>query len=224
MEDIKDKNKILPTKKRVKSKIIQTLILFLLVCVIASGCFIGGVLFQNSVSQEETIPAINSIQVVTDVQSIGELATIKYIYTDMGKFENSQNFKGYNIPLTTKSFIISWNGTIKAGVDTEKINLDINEETKKITVYIPNAEILSHETDENSVEVFDENNNLFNPITLEDYSSFFAESKVEMEQRAIESGILEDAQKNAENVITQFLNSDENIKSIYTINFELITN
>lgn len=224
MEGSKEINNKLPKKnKTLKSKIVQAIILLLLILLIACGCFIGGVIFQNNQPQEEVIPTINFIQVVNDIQSIGELATIKYIYTDMGKFENSQQFKGYDIPLTTKSFILSWNGTIKAGVDTKEITININENNKTILVHIPKAKILSHETDENSVEIFDENNNIFNPITLEDYNSFFAESKLEMEQRALDNGLLDEAIENAKNVISQILTSDENIKNLYTINFELIT-
>lgn len=223
MEEIKDKEKKLPKKINLKNKIVQAIILFLLVCIIASGCFIGGVIFENSTSKEETVPAINSIQVVNDIQSIGELATIKYIYTDMGKFENSQTYKGYQIPLTNKSFILSWKGTIKAGVDTKEIKLDINEVTKVITIHLPSAKILSHETDQDSVEVFDESNNIFNPITLDDYSSFFAESKMDMEQHALDNGILDEAIENAKSIIAQILNSNENIKSLYTIKFQLVT-
>lgn len=225
MEDFKNIDNKLPKKnKSLKAKVVQAIILLLLILLIACGCFIGGVIFNSNQPQEETIPTINSIQVINDIQSIGELATIKYIYTDMGKFENTQQFKGYNIPLTTKSFILSWNGTIKAGVDTKEITININDDNKIILVHIPNAKILSHETDENSVEIFDENNNIFNPITLEDYSSFFAESKLEMEQRALDNGILNDAIENAKNVISQILNSDEDIQNLYTIKFELITN
>ncbi|MCC8069998.1 MAG: DUF4230 domain-containing protein [Ruminococcus sp.] len=219
MEEIKDIEKDLPKKKSLKCKMLQAFILSLLICIIAGGCFIGGVIFENSSSEEETVPTINSIQVITDVQSIGELATIKYIYTDMGKFENSQKFKDYNIPLTEKSFILSWNGTIKAGVDTTEIKIDIDEVTKVITIHLPNAKILSHETDEDSIEVFDESNNIFNPITLDDYSTFFAESKMDMEQRALDNGILDDAIENAKTVITQILNSNDDIKNLYTINF-----
>lgn len=223
LEDFRDKEKLLPKKINTKDKIFHFIILFLIMCIVSGGCFIGGIIFENTTSKEETVPVINSIQVINDVQSIGELATIKYIYTDMGKFENSQMYKGHEIPLTNKSFILSWNGTIKAGVDTKEIQLDIDEVTKVITIHLPSAKILSHETDEDSVEIFDESNNIFNPITLDDYSSFFAQSKVDMEQRALDNGILDDALENAKNVITQILNTNNDIKSLYTINFELIT-
>ena len=44
-----------------------------------------------------------------------------------------------------------------------------------------------------------------------------------MEQRALDNGILDDALENAKNVITQILNTNNDIKSLYTINFQLIT-
>ncbi len=227
MEDIRDKERYIDTlpkqKKGFKAKIVQAVVLLLLILVIACGCFIFGMIYQNNHSQEESVPAINSVQIVQEVQAIGELATVKYIYTDMGKFEDSQQFKGYDIPLTTKSFILSWNGTIKAGVDTENIQIDIDEATKTIVVRVPEPRILSHETDENSIEIFDETNNIFNPISIDDYSTFFAESKTDMESKALNNGILDEALQNAQNIITQCLNSNENIKDMYTIEFELLT-
>lgn len=224
MEDIKNTEKLLPKKKSAMSKISQALILLLLIALIGCGCFIGGFIFSNNnPSNEDTIPTINSIQVTTDIQSIGELATIKYIYKDMGKFENSEKFKGFNIPLTTKSFILSWNGTIKAGVDTNEITLNIDENLKKITINLPKAKILSHETDQSSIEIFDEKNNIFNPITLDDYSNFFDESKHNIEQQATESGILDDALQNAQSMITQSLNLVPNIE-YYTITFKTSSN
>ena len=51
------------------------------------------------------------------LQEIGELATVEYHYTNMGKFENQLDFYGWAVPLTKKSFIVSYDGVIKAGVD-----------------------------------------------------------------------------------------------------------
>jgi hypothetical protein len=90
-------------------------------------------------------------------------------------------------------------------------------------VRVPEPRILSHETDENSIEIFDETNNIFNPISIDDYSTFFAESKTDMESKALNNGILDEALQNAQNIITQCLNSNENIKDMYTIEFELLT-
>ena len=37
-----------------------------------------------------------------------------YYYTNMGRFENQVDFYGWKVPFTTKSFIVSYDGVIKA--------------------------------------------------------------------------------------------------------------
>lgn len=226
MEDNKDKESTLPnergnTKKHsIVGKIVHALILLILILLIGCGCFIAGIMFQNgnSIDESPTVE-VDLAQLLTDVQEVGELTTVDYMYTDMGKFEDSAKFNGHDIPLTTKSFILSWDGVIKAGIDATKIEINVNNTAKVINVHIPEAEILSHETDEDSVQVFDENNNIFNPIEVEDYTSFFAQSKKQMEERALENGLLDEASENAKTVITNILNSDGTIKDNYSINF-----
>ncbi|WP_370807359.1 DUF4230 domain-containing protein [Faecalibacillus intestinalis] len=39
------------------------------------------------------------------------------------------------------------------------------------------AKILSHEIDENSIEVYDESSNIFNQISINDYKSFATKEK-----------------------------------------------
>ena len=65
---------------------------------------------------------------------------------------------------------------------------------------MPNAEILSHEIDNNSIETLDEKDGLFNPVKVEDVRQFDTVSKDAMEDRAIENGILDKALKNAEDI------------------------
>ena len=73
---------------------------------------------------------------------------------------------------------------------------------------MPNAEILSHEIDNNSIETLDEKDGLFNPVKVEDVRQFDTVSKDAMEDRAIENGILDKALKNAEDIIEKLVNSD----------------
>ena len=42
-----------------------------------------------------------------------------------------------------------------------------------VTITLPEAEILSHEIDEDSMEVFDEKTSIFNPFTVEDFTSSY---------------------------------------------------
>lgn len=87
---------------------------------------------------------------------------------------------------------------------------------------MPNAEILSHEIDNNSIETLDEKDGLFNPVKVEDVRQFDTVSKDAMEDRAIENGILDKALKNAEDIIEKLVNNDVVQEQGYTIKFEVM--
>lgn len=60
----------------------------------------------------------------------------------------------------------------------DKIKIEINNNT--ITVSIPDIEILSNEIDESSIEVYDETKNVFNPISINDYTKFAKKQKSQL--------------------------------------------
>ncbi|HIY21868.1 MAG TPA: DUF4230 domain-containing protein, partial [Candidatus Flavonifractor merdigallinarum] len=76
---------------------------------------------------------------------------------------------------------------------------------------------LSHEIDENSLEVFDESKNIFNPIRIEDYTGFTADQRASMEERATEEGLLTAASERARTLVEQFIAALPNAQE-YTIN------
>lgn len=160
--------------------------------------------------------------ITSEIKDIGELATIEYLYTDAGKFEDPKKLFNVNIPFTTKSFIVKWNGVIKAGVKIDEINVEINKASKEIIIYMPNAEILSHEIDSNSIETLDEKDGLFNPVKVADVREFDAVSKDAIEQRAIENGILDKAYENAKEIIERLINTDIIQQQEYVIKFEML--
>ena len=90
------------------------------------------VAIYEDASKEININVINA-----EIQDIGELVTIEYLYTDAGKFSDAKQLWGVDVPFTTKSFIAKWDGTIKAGVKVEQIIVEVNEVTKEIIVHIP---------------------------------------------------------------------------------------
>lgn len=156
------------------------------------------------------------------IKDIGELATVEYLYTDAGKFEDSAKLFGKEVPFSTKSFIAKWDGIIKAGIKIDEVVVDILKEEKKIVIHMPKAEILSHEVDAQSVETLDEKDGLFNPVTVEDVRKFDVSSKEAMEKRAAENGILDKAFENAKRIIERLVNNETVQEQEYTIVFEVI--
>ena len=59
--------------------------------------------------------------------------------------------------------------------------------------------------DEDSLEIYDETKNIFNPITLSDYNGFQADQKAAMEAKAVENGLLTQAKAQAVTITSQVL-------------------
>lgn len=173
-----------------QGKLIIFGVILAIVC-FAVGFFSGG--------REEKPPVLSSITVENQLQQISQLATIRYSYTNMGQFENSNEFYGIKLPFTTKRFIVAYDGTITAGVDLSQAKVTITDQ--KVTIALPAPQILSHEVDHNSLEVFDETTSIFNPITIEDYTGFQADQQGVMEEKAIQGGLLTQAKDQAEAAI-----------------------
>ena len=139
------------------------------------------------------------------LRAVEELVSVSYHYTNMARYENQLDFYGWKVPFTTKSFIVSYDGAIKAGVDLSEVTVRIDEENRAVTVTLPAGKILSHEIPEDSIQIFDESNNIFNSITIEDYTGFTAEQKSILEQRAIDNGLLAEAEEKARTTVQAFL-------------------
>jgi len=118
----------------------------------------------------------------------------------VSKFENSSILDGWEI--TTKSFLLTYQGVIKVGVDMDKA--DVKVDHHDITVTLPEITVLSNGIDESSIEVYDESRNIFNPIKIEDYTAFAIQQK-QLAEEALENGLFSQAATKAQDVITKRL-------------------
>lgn len=202
------------TNKKNKSskKIIGFLIAIILI--LALGAYI----ISNLKSKEKI--SISSETVESSLKEAKELTTLKYNYKNVASYENSQEFHGITLPFTTKKFLYTYQGEINAGVDLDKAKVDVNEASKIISVTLPQASILSHDIDENSVMVYDEKNSIFNPLKLEDYSDFRKEEEAKVEKDAIDKGLLEEAKEKSEKAVKEILEINPIISKEYTINIK----
>lgn len=199
--------KILDTLGKTK-KALGGVIAILLICLLI---FFAGTRFGGKASE----PKITSTALTQQLQDINELATLEYNYTKVGKFENSLTLNGWDIPLTRKSFLLSYSGQLKAGIDLDNVSVHVSE--KKITVSLPEIKVLNNMIDEHSIEVYDETKNIFNPISIKDYTKFATQQKGKVEEEAIENGLLSKAATRAEEAIKRFLNMVPEIQNSYTI-------
>ena len=202
-------------RMRLRTRLLLIAAAVVLVCGAMLAAFLLGL---RQGGQEET-PVITSDLLGERLRSAQELVTVAYYYTNMGRFENHVDFYGWKVPLTTKSFIVSYDGVIKAGVDLGGVEVEVDETGKTVTVTLPDSGILSHEIPEDSIEVIDESDNIFNPITIEDYTGFTRDEKTAMEQRAIDNGLLTSADEQARSAVESLLRLMPGMES-YQLNMQ----
>lgn len=165
-------------------------------------------------------PVITDTALYTQLKNISELSVLEYNYSKVGKFENSLSLNGWDIPLTTKSFLLTYSGQLKAGVNMEKAIVSIKDNT--ILIELPQVEILSNIIDEKSIEVYDETHNIFNQISINDYTKFASQQKSKVEDEAIENGILSEAATRVDHTITNMFQSVPEIKDKYVIKISFL--
>lgn len=163
----------------------------LLCALVGALCFFGGRLSVNG----RSAPQLDAVVVRQQLSAISELASVTYSYTNMAQFQSSNDFYGMKLPFTTKSFILTYDGTIKAGIDLRAVAVSV--EGDQVRVNLPESKILSHQLEEDSVEVFDEKTSIFNPFTVEDFTAFQADQKAVMEEKALARGLLAEAGEKA---------------------------
>ncbi|MBP3853923.1 MAG: DUF4230 domain-containing protein [Erysipelotrichaceae bacterium] len=168
-----------------------------LICAVA--LFAAGMLYAGQ-RQE---PKITSNLIESTLIQSTDLITTKYHYSRVGKYDNSLELNGWTVPLTNKNFILQFQGEIQAGIDVKDVQIKIDG--KEIRVNLPEVKVLNHVLDENSIQVYDEANNLFNPIRVDDYKTFAVQQKKVALKEAKDKGLMEEAEKQAKSVIKELI-------------------
>jgi hypothetical protein len=152
-------------------------------------------------------PVITSANINEQLNSVQELATKEYIYTNASRREANKTWLwGWDMPFSDTNLLVTYDGTIKAGINLSKIKPAVDEEKRTITILLPKSEILSHDLPTETIKVLEVKNNLFNEITFDNYNEFIAAEKKVMEQKAIDRGLLTDATNEAKTIIRESLN------------------
>ena len=153
-------------------------------------------------------PVITSSMLKEELKYVKDLVTVEYRYTNADKAEFPRHVLfGQSIPFTEKSFIVSYDGVMKYGVDLSDVDIQVSESLKLVTVTTPRSKIVSHEIPESSFRALDEKNGLFNKIRIDDVTEFRRERKAAMDKKAEELGLPRQAQEQAAAAIEALLSA-----------------
>ncbi|MCC6108012.1 MAG: DUF4230 domain-containing protein, partial [Atopobium sp.] len=113
--------------------------------------------------------------VFTRVQDQGELVSASQDYTYVDKVTNSNRdlFNQFDVPFTENSFWYRYSGTLKAGVNlkTAAIEQD-SEDLTVLNITLDQPYIVSNTPNMDLSGVLEENNNLINPISIQESDAF----------------------------------------------------
>ena len=155
------------------------------------------------------------------LKNIGELATQAGYFTTVQTITKSRDVLGVEIPGTKSNYVYSYDGIIKAGIDFNLVETEVDETNKIITIKFPEFKILSTEIKDDSFIMYNDGANLFTSLKLEDVDKSNAELKDSARKTAIDNGILEAARTNAEIIIRGFLASMYDL-NVYKVEFSTI--
>lgn len=150
----------------------------------------------------------------SEIKSIGELATLKAYYHNVAEYnqDSAGVFKYGLFQYGYKKCWIEYDGIVQMGVDANQIQVQQPDENNVVQIYMPEAQVLSVDADENSISDPITEAGKFTKITLEEKNQAYANAQTEMEEDAKkDTRLLNKAQSNAKKMIENYVKKiDEN--------------
>lgn len=189
-------------KPRLSKQVKKTLAKVGGIC-LAAGLVLGvaGTLFFSNYNPPDSIGERASV-VFGRIVSQNELVSVSQDYNIVDKQEDANSFFGlFDLPFTENSFWYRYAGTLKAGVNLQ--TAEINTQGNTVTITLDPAYVISNTPDMEKSGVLEERDNILNPIHVEDVDAFQRWCVEQGETQAIEGGLLEEAQAEAEGRLSQ---------------------
>jgi len=192
-----------------KTKLIMFLLAIIIIAVVASGIYL-------KLNKE------NDKQVLLNFgfKDVGELVTQEWygrILKDKSK--DRKFFDLFPIPGTQSRLVFSLDVEVTAGVDFREIEWTKNDAKKVIYVKMPKAKVYKYYQVPNTFISYVEDESWFTNMTSEWRHKLEDQVVEDGKKKAVELGLLEKADKNAQSIITQMINSNEMTKD-YKVEFE----
>lgn len=162
---------------------------------------------SSNITSSSDVPDEYKKYIKNSIEKIGELSTAKYDYTDVTSFNKSElEFWGLSIPWINSQIIVKYSGTIKAGIDFTKVEINVDEETKTIDIALSPAHIISSEIDLSKCKVYNTKKFIFDAFEIDNAGELFDDCKKRENKKAENSGLLKTAEDNAKATIVNLVN------------------
>ena len=172
--------------------IISTICLVIITAVI--------VLFAAQLMWKEEEPSVSSEYIKGKLEKSSELTTAELTYTGMTKYKDS------GIPFLTKGgFTMVYRAKARAGIELDKVDVQVDETNKVVHLTIPKAKALDVKIDPAEIQYFDEKFVLINVNEKEDANKAQELAEESAMKEIKNMGVLELADNQAEAVVKGLL-------------------
>ena len=174
-----------PKSKRIKFKHIT--VLFVIIAVIITALMIKIKIFNK-----KSDPTIISKATLEKVINVSDLSTFEAIYNGVAAVANEENPENID-------YYVSYEAKVKAGIDFELVEVEVNETDKVITVTLPEVKITDVDVDIASLDYIFMNNKA-NTQTVSEQAYKKCIKDVTKESNSTDE-IYESARQNARNIV-----------------------
>lgn len=147
--------------------------------------------------KENPQPEIITVSTLEKIIDVSELSTFTAVYNGIAQVVNEKKPEKID-------YYVSYEATVNAGIDFQKVEISMDEEQKTITLKVPEAHITNLNVDESSLDfIFLNQKANKSGVTEAAYKACVEDVRQESEQQ---TAICELAKQNAENVLKALTN------------------
>ena len=157
-------------------------------------------------SEDEKVLVSVSTETIRDgLANMGTLITQEYYFTQVEKFTKEK--KIFKYISSSSEMLYSYDGSVMAGIDFEKIEIAKDDAAKTLTITLPKSEIQTVTIDKDTFQLYSEKDSLWNPLKLEDYNMSLTDFEETARQKALDNGILERSDEQAKVLVSNFISN-----------------
>lgn len=185
----------------------------ILVCLIAVVLIAGGIILGTKVKSDKGEPEVITKTTLMKIINVSELSTSTSIYNGIAKVMNEKKNEKVD-------YYVSYEAKVSAGIDFDKVEMNVDNDSKKIEITLPVPYITNIDVDVASMDfIFIDKR--ANKSTVTETALKACEQDVEAESKD-QTAILELAQQNAVNVVTALVKPFvEQLDEEYTLTIDV---
>ena len=181
----------------------KTLLVGGCIILVATTCMVGVVTTLNQKFKVTDLGLKDMSELVTQTCTVTVIQDSK---------KNLTFFKDYKIPLTESRQIFSYDFDVDASIKFNKITFDVDNKNNIITFNLPHANVYKTTIILDSFNSYYESDSLFTEIDLSENNDAKKQMAIEAEEKCIKNKLLENADKNAEELLKGLVKSNSKIK------------